>query len=95
MMLNNPNAGGIQTYSVGAKPIVNMTCNWRTKRKIHYSQGTAAAGAIEHQYPNFAWLPFMCVFNPTAGDFLDTTLYTGGEPKFQVRYNCIHYFSDS
>jgi len=95
MMLNNPNAGGIQTYSVGAKPIVNMTCNWRTRRKIHYVLGTSETGSVEHNYPNFAWLPFMCVFNPTAGDFLDTSLYTGGEPQFSVRYNCIHYFTDS
>ena len=96
--LNNPSGGGIQTYTQGSKPLINMVCNWPTKRKIHYSQGQhdtmSAPPAVEHYYPNYAWLPFMLVFNPTAGDFLNTTLYPI-EPKIKVRYNCIHYFSDS
>ena len=71
-----------------------MVCNWKTKRKVHYIKGTSTAGAIEMYYPNFSWLPFMLVYNPTAGDFLNTTLYPI-EPKVQVRYNCIHYYSDS
>ena len=56
---------------------------------------TAAAVAVEHQYPNYSWLQFMLVFNPTAGDFFNTTLYPSGDPKVKVRYNCIHYFTDS
>ena len=98
IFLNNPNAGGIQTYTQGSKPLINMVCNWTTKRKVHYVQGQydnmASPPAVEHFYPNYAWLPFMLVFNPTAGDFLNTTLYPI-EPKIKVRYNCIHYFSDS
>ena len=94
-MLNNPNAGGIQTYSVGSKPLINMTCNWPMKRKVHYVQGASASGSVEHQYPNYSWLPFMIVFNPTAGDFFNTTLYPSGDPKLKVRYNCIHYYTDS
>lgn len=96
-MLNNPSGGGIQTYAVGSKPLINMVCNWTTKRKVHYIKGfnDTTAGAIENYYPNFSWLPFMLVYNPTAGDFFNTTRYPLGDPKLKVRYNCIHYYSDS
>lgn len=99
MMLNNPVGGGIQTYAVGSKPLINMVCNWPMKRKVHYVKGfndtTLIPPAVENYYPNFSWLPFMLVYNPTAGDFFNTTLYPLGDPKVKVRYNCIHYYSDS
>lgn len=78
---------------VGAKPLINMVCNFPMKRKIHYVEGTSN-NSLQYNYPNYAWLPFICIYNPTAGDFLDTTLYPT-EPKIKVRYNTIHYFQDS
>lgn len=86
-------ASSIGTDYVGAKPLINMVCNWPMKRKVHYVQGTSN-NQLEFNYPNYAWLPFLCVYNPTAGDFLDNQRYPV-EPKIKVRYNSIHYFSDS
>eukprot|EP01046_Picozoa_sp_COSAG06_P106621 COSAG06_NODE_52910_length_303_cov_0.730392_1_plen_79_part_01 len=78
-----------------------MTCSWNTKRKVHYVLGTdnidpQSGTALPFNYPNYAWLPFMCLYNPTASKFLDANIYTQQyEPKFNVRYNSVHYFSDS
>lgn len=92
-----------QTYQ-GAMPIVNMNCSWKTKRKVHYSLGTTsgAVNNLEHNFPNYGWIPFMAVFNPTAGTFIDNTVYPpanpGGpanDPKIKIRYNTTHYFQDS
>lgn len=100
VMFSN-NMGGIVQDSVGSPPVVNMTCNWRTKRKINYVQGTdnidpTSGTALMFNYPNYAWLPFMLLYNPTAAKFLDANIYTQQyEPKFNVRYNSAHYFSDS
>lgn len=85
---------GIGGNFVGSKPLINMSCNFPTKRKIHYVEGTSN-NQLQFNYPNHAWLPFILIYNPTAGDFLDTQLYSMGEPKLKVRYNSIHYFSDS
>ena len=94
------NMGGVVQDSVGSPPIVNMTCNWNTKRKVNYVLGTdnitQPGTALPFNYPNYSWLPFMCLYNPTALKFLDPNIYTAQyEPKFNVRYNSAHYFSDS
>lgn len=89
-------AGGTVSTGGGSPPIVNMACNWPTKRKIYYEDGASSIqNGFPHLYPNFAWLPFMVVYNPTANDFLNTGVYPSGEPQIRVRYNCKHYFSDS
>jgi hypothetical protein len=94
------NQGGIVVSGVGSPPIVNMTCNWPLMRKIPYSTGKDGVQAnpegLQHLFPNYSWLPFMVLYNPTALDFLDPNNYTDQyEPKFKVRYNSAHYFSDS
>lgn len=86
-------ASSMATNYVGAKPLINMTCNFPMKRKVHYVEGTSN-NSLQYHYPNYAWLPFIAIYNPTAGDFLDTQLYAN-EPKIKVRYNSIHYYSDS
>ena len=80
-----------------------MVCSWPMKRKIHYELGTAGSTPtpLQFYYPNYAWLPFVALFNPTANEFLSTVTYPGdgpatnNPPKMYVRYNSIHYFSDS
>lgn len=94
---------GSNYSTAGAHPVINMTCSWPTKRKIHYVKGTAGTTTtpLEFYYPNYAWLPFVALYNPTANEFLSTETYPGGTPgsnnppKMYVRYNSIHYFSDS
>lgn len=92
-----------QTFQ-GALPLINMNCSWRCKRKVHYTQGTSNASVnnLEHSYVNHGWIPFMAVYNPTAGTFIDTSVYPpvnpGGpanDPKLKLRYNTTHYFQDS
>jgi hypothetical protein len=94
-------------YSVGSPPLINMVCKWPTKRKIHYVQGVTnlppgpSGASLPHMYPNYAWLPFFCLYNPSAIDFLSDVTYPGGgaqtnkPPEMFIRYNSIHYFSDS
>lgn len=92
-----------QTYQ-GAMPLINMNCSWRTKRKVQYSLGATSSSVnnLEHNYVNYGWIPFLAVYNPTAGTFLDTNVYPpanpGGaavDPKLKIRYNTTHYFQDS
>ena len=98
-IVNNLATGGAIITGAGGPPLVNMTCNWTTKRKIFYDSGKSnlqnPVGGFGFMYPNYAWLPFMCVYNPTADDFLGSIYATTGEPKIKVRYNSKHYFSDS
>lgn len=98
-IVNNPSVGGAIITGAGTPPLVNMTCNFPTKRKIFYEDGKSNLAAPVNNfgmmYANFAWQPFMCLYNPTADSFTDASLYPVGEPKFKVRYNSKHYFSDS
>lgn len=88
--------GGTVVSGGGSPTIVNMSCNWKTQRKIYYEDGTSnLMNNFPFLYPNFAWLPFMCVYNPTANDFLNQSIYISGEPKIKVRYNSKHYWTDS
>jgi hypothetical protein len=90
--------GGIVNDSVGAPPLVNMTCNWPMMRKTQYELGLDEIGgddALQHNFPNYSWLPFMAMYNPTAATFKGATYVSQYEPKFTVRYNSCHYFTDS
>lgn len=90
-------------YGAGSHPLINMTVTWPTMRKIHYEKGTAGTTntPLEFYYPNYAWLPFVGLYNPTAKEFLSTVTYPGStpgsldSPKMFVRYNSIHYWTDS
>ena len=92
-----------QITNAGAHPVINMVCSWPMKRKLHYELGTAGSTPtpLQFYYPNYCWLPFVALFNPTANEFLSTVTYPGdgpatnNPPKMYVRYNSIHYFSDS
>lgn len=94
---------GSQISNYGAHPVVNMTCNWRTKRKIHYIKGKEGVtpSPLDFFYPNYSWIPFVALYNPTAIEFLSSVTYPGTaagtvkSPDMYVRYNSIHYFSDS
>lgn len=91
------------TFQQGSHPLVNMSCSWPMKRKVHYLKGAAGTTAtpLDFYYPNFSWLPFVALYNPTAHEFLSTVTYPGSAPNTNnppemfVRYNSIHYFSDS
>lgn len=91
--------GGTVVSGAGAPPPVNMSCNWPTKRKIFYTNGKSnlqqPVGNFGMMYPNYSWLPFMCVYNPTASEFFSTAYQGAQEPKIKVRYNSKHYWTDS
>lgn len=93
----NNGMGGTVVTSDGSPPVVNMVCSWNTKRKIDYSLGKdeLQGTPLAHNFPNYAWLPFMALYNPTASEFLAAPYQAQNEPKFNVRYNSAHYFSDS
>ena len=91
---------GTVSATAGAAPLVRMTCNWPMMKKVPYSTGKDGTDVnpdgLQHLYPNYSWLPFMVLYNPTALQFLDPNNYADAyEPKFKVRYNSAHYFSDS
>ena len=99
-VVNNLATGGAVVTGAGGPPLVNMSCSWPLKRKIFYEDGKsnlqAPVNNFGFMYPNFAWLPFMCFYNPTAHEFLNSGIYPGNlEPQIKVRYNSKFYFSDS
>ena len=73
------------------------------KRKTRYAleATNATVRNLEHNYPNYGWIPFMAIYNPTAVEFLSCVTYPGATsgsnnpPELTVRYNSIHYYSDS
>ena len=101
----DPNAmsDGNNVFQYGSHPLVNMTVDFPMMRKVHYEQGTAGTTTtpLPFYYPNYSWLPFVALYNPTAHEFLSTVTYPGPSagsndpPEMYVRYNSIHYFSDS
>jgi hypothetical protein len=102
--LGPPPIAGLDSTSItqaGAHPVINMTCNFPMKRKVHYNKGDSNIAAYDFYYPNHSFLPFVALFNPTANEFLSTVTYPGSgpatnnPPSMYVRYNSIHYFSDS
>ena len=95
---------GSTVANYGAHPVINMTCTWPMKRKVVYNLGTAGATAtaLDFNYPNHSWLPFMALYNPTAVEFLNNLIYPGNaaggapkSPEMYIRYNSVHYFTDS
>lgn len=89
------------TFQQGSHPLVNMTCTWPMKKKIYYTTGTSTIAALPFMYPNWSWIPFVALYNPTAHEFLSTVTYPGAAPatnnppNMYVRYNSNFYFSDS
>lgn len=98
-IVNNLATGGAVITGAGGPPLINMSCSWPMNRKVIYYSGKSnlsnPVNNFGFLYPNFSWLPFCCVYNPTADEFLSTIYATTGEPKIKVRYNSKHYFSDS
>lgn len=97
---------GLDDILYGAKPLINMTCNWKCMKKLHLTRGENVVHngfTTEFRYPNHSWIPFMMVYSPTFQSFTDNIagpglkpIYPPGvEPKIKVRYNTIHYYSDS
>lgn len=97
---------GLDDKLYGANPLINMTCSWNCKKKLHLTHGTNVVHngfTTEFRYPNHSWIPFVLVYSPTFQSFTDNAtgpglnpIYPPGvEPKIKVRYNTIHYYSDS
>lgn len=100
---------GLNDTLYGAKPLINMNCEWKCMKKIHLQHGAdvevvGPGGQItEFRYPNWSWIPFVVVYSPTYQSFTDNVpgpglnpIYPPGvEPKLKVRYNTIHYYTDS
>lgn len=112
---NNSNLGPDPTWlyannnitAMGSPPVINKVISWNTKRKVHYVQGKSllppgpSGSSLPHMYPNYTWLPFFALYNPSAADFLSDVTYPGPDPQTNkppemfIRYNSIHYFQDS
>lgn len=96
---------GLNDMLYGAKPLINLECNWKCMKKIHLTKGQdvtvvgPGGQTTEFRYPNNSWIPFVLVYSPTHTTFRDNGaggVYPPGvEPKIKVRYNTIHYYSDS
>jgi hypothetical protein len=76
---------------VGSPPIVSKSCTWQVNRKIHYQAGTVQSGQTSFFYPNQSWLPFVVLYTP------DFDGVAGLDPGYlpTMRFNAIHYYSDS
>lgn len=74
----------------GTFPMINMSCYWPVKRKIYYTPGTSNQANVQFLYPNTQQLPFMAVYNPTAGQFT-----AGADYSLKVAYNDCFWYSDS
>lgn len=86
--------------TLGAVPDVNRSFTWKTFRKVHLSQGKETANAtdalnpdIQNLYPNNTnWLPVAIIYNP---DFAQMRNADDENTQMIIRYNNIHYYSDS
>lgn len=85
----------------GQLPDIHMSNTWKTGRKIHYVNGKEVAltyppdsgSDVEQWYPNYAWLPFTCIYNP---DFAKQLKVGGVTPAIiQVCHNDQHWYTDS
>lgn len=74
----------------GTFPMINMSCYWPMKKKIYYTPGTGSNPSDQFLYPNSQHIPFMCVYNPTAGEFT-----SGADYSVKVAYNDCVWYSDS
>lgn len=87
----------------GQLPDIHMTNTWKTSRKIHYVLGKdvnlayPAANPLENDvqqwFPNYAWLPFTCIYNP---DFA-TQKKVDGETNavIELCHNDQHWYTDA
>ena len=74
----------------GTFPMINMSCYWPLKKKVYYSPGTGSSPSDQFLYLNSQPIPFMCVYNPTAGEFTAGSAY-----QVKVAYNDCCWYSDS
>lgn len=98
--------GATVEYATGSIPQVNKSHNWKTNRKVHYTQGQNTSFSTDSQnlYPNDSWLPFAVIYNP---DYLNQVQYNlpSQDPKLagrfaqvqmmRYRFNDAHYYTDS
>lgn len=75
----------------GSPPMVSKSCTWQVNRKIHYQAGTLQSGQTSFFYPNQSWLPFVVLYTPDWEGV--NPMYSNYLPS--VRYNAIHFYSDS
>ena len=78
---------------LGSPPMVHKSCTWQVNRKIHYQAGTVQSGQTSFFYPNQSWLPFVVLYTPDFAGVEQSTLNPAYLPK--MRFNAIHYYSDS
>jgi hypothetical protein len=73
----------------GIAPIY-MSCNWPTKRKVHYTPGVPGPDPEDTSffYPNWSWIPFSLIYCPN---------FDGGNTTSGIKYKTdnAHYYSDS
>lgn len=89
-MLSTTGYEGSTTTILGGVAPVYMSCNWPTKRKVHYTPGTASEDVEDTSffYPNWSWIPFSLVYCP---DFAAQQSTQG----IKWKSDNAHYYSDS
>lgn len=99
----------VMRYSIpahGSIPQINRSHNWKTNRKVTYTQGANTSFASDNQnlYPNDSWIPFCVIYNPDYEQQLENTVANEEyemEGRFlqiqmmQYRWNDAHYYTDS
>lgn len=86
----------------GGPPVVHTTISWPTMKKLEYykSADSGAGGSgVPFIYPNQAYIPFVCLFNPSFASYALNTPdpVTGVHQQRQVHLstNACHWFNDA
>lgn len=76
----------------GTIPDKYLTLSWPMMRKLHLEQATDLHDGNPGLFPNYAWLPFCCIFQKN-WDEVDPTLRA--QYSVSIAYNDACYYSDS
>jgi hypothetical protein len=79
----------LEITSYGAHEPIYMSCNWTTKRKVHYSPGVPSTSTPDSSFfnPNWSWIPFSMIYAPHIQSL-------PGSASILFKYDNCHYFSD-
>jgi hypothetical protein len=83
----DPNQDEVTSY--GAHEPIYMSCQWDTKRKVHYSPGVPSTATPDSSFfnPNWSWIPFAMIYAPHIKSL-------PGSAGVLYKYDNCHYFSD-
>lgn len=73
----------------GSVEPIYMSCNWTTKKKVHYSPGFPSTANPDASFfnPNWSWIPFSLIYAPKIKSM-------PGSSGILFKHDNCHYFSD-